>query len=77
MLSIIEVIILNILLKIVKSPLRWPSAERLQDFGITYTLRHPKPLEELTEFNEWLQGLERILNPSISKTYNISILLNL
>lgn len=52
--------------KIVKNSLRWPSIESLQDFGVPYTLNHPKHLVELTEsddeFNGWLQRLERMLN---------------
>jgi len=52
--------------KIVKNSLRWPSIESLQDFGIPYTLNHPKHLVELTEsndeFNGWLQRMEKILN---------------
>ena len=52
--------------KIVKNSLRWPSVESLQDFGVPYTLNHPKHLVELTEsddeFNGWLQRMEKILN---------------
>lgn len=52
--------------KIVKNSLRWPSVERLQNFGIPCTLNHPKHLEELTEFddefNGWLQRMEKALN---------------
>ncbi|MDC5517593.1 Tn7-like element transposition protein TnsE [Acinetobacter baumannii] len=56
----------EIIRKIVKNSLRWPSMETLENFGTPYTLNHPKNLVELTEldneFNGWLQRLERILN---------------
>lgn len=52
--------------KIVKNSLRWPSIESLQDFGVGYTLNHPKHLVELTEsddeFQGWLQRLEKVLS---------------
>lgn len=58
----------DILKKIVKKSLRWPSTEYFQDLGITYTLNHPKHLVELTEsdeeFSGWLQRLEKIFDLS-------------